>query len=128
MVLMGTLLVASLVAHGRLLRQQRLAGQRLDACRTLDVLMVGWWQEPEKFPVDEQGDAGDGWQWRTRLLTHPAAAAMGARAVRVELRPTGQEEPAASIEVLLPPVNQDANSTQPAEKGTPASHAPSATK
>jgi Tfp pilus assembly protein PilV len=128
MLLMGTLLVASLMAHGRLVRQQRLAEQRLDACHALDTLMVGWWQELEKFPIDEHGQAGSAWQWRTRLLTHPAAAAMGARAVRVELLPAGQSqvEPAASIELLLPPVKEDANAAPPPEKGTPASHAPTA--
>jgi hypothetical protein len=128
MLLMGTLVVTCLLAHGRLLRQQRLAEHRVEACRTLDLLMVGWWQDLEKFPIGEQGEAAAGWLWRTRLLPLPAAEAMGARAVRVELFPAGEKDPAVGIDVLLPPIKEDANAAPPPEKGTPASHAPSPTK
>lgn len=104
--LLGTLLVAILVARGQLAIQSRRAQDRLAACQMLDELMESWWPERDQFPRRSAGDVPghEGWRWQTRLVASNEASALVAETVAVELFAPGQTDtvPAARVEILLP--------------------------
>ena len=106
MVLLGTLLVAMLVAKGRLTIQAQRAENRLQACQVLDGLLEGWWPDRKALPRSDTGGVPErpGWRWRTQIVESQSADAMRAQVVAVEVfAPNTRDRlPAARVEILLP--------------------------
>ena len=104
--LLGCLLVAILVAHGRMTVQASRASLRVEACRIADRLLADWWLDTDQLPRDGSGAVAGhpGWTWRTQRLANDTAAALKADAVALSLFGPGQPAglPAARIELLVP--------------------------
>ena len=100
--LLGTLLVAILVAESRANRQAWAADRQMEACRAADELLHGWWAERKPPPAAGRGDVPgrDGWQWRTHTRPNPAAEQIGAQVVVLEVLRRGEAEPAVTLELL----------------------------
>lgn len=114
--LLGTVLAAILIAHGRLAVQTRKAQARIEACRVLEDLMDVWWSDPSTFPRQGRGTPADaaGWRWQAHRINRPAVQAMGAEVVRVEVFQSrlSQTDAAASVEVMLPIESSQEKNTQ----------------
>ena len=114
--ILGTLLVALLAGASRMQGQSVRADRRINACRTADGLLEGWWEKPDAFPRSSSGTTEAGWSWRTHVIENPQAAAMKGEVVAVEVFAPGQggesSSPAARVEVMLP--------ERPRENGTDA--------
>lgn len=85
--LVGTLLVAVLVAHRRAASQTRLAQRRLDAAAVLDALLAAR-RQPDAGELQlARGKApGDNpFHWRSTLRHEPSLDAFGAGILRIEL-------------------------------------------
>jgi len=104
--ILGTLLAAVVVGGARLTG----ARLRLEACRLADEMLSAWWAKREEFPRTGEGPVPghERWRWRTRLVEHPQAAALGAEVVALELfvseggdEAAGAAPPAARVELLL---------------------------
>ena len=89
LVILGTLLAGMVMAKARHTRQIALTRQRQDALRLADQLLSRWWASPAGVPVNARGiaDPDNLWTWETRLVNNPAIEDLGARVVRVEVRP-----------------------------------------
>src|SRR5688500_6139833 len=74
--LLGTLLVAVLLARGRYIRQAAIADRRLQAVAAADALLAQWHQDPRSLPRAASGDVpGDGqFTWRTRTVSNGSVA------------------------------------------------------
>jgi prepilin-type N-terminal cleavage/methylation domain-containing protein len=100
--LMATLLVAVLTIKAGLTGRRAAADRQLRAVAAADRLLTAWWANPATFPVARSGPvpADPSLAWSTRPLPNPAAARLGGRVVRLDIR-----DPAIvlSIDVLLPP-------------------------
>ena len=90
--LLGTLLVAMLMASGRLEADGARARLKSEACRMADQMLESWWQAPEKFPRTSEGAVpGDrGWRWRTRVVENEVAKTLKADMVALELFSQGR--------------------------------------
>lgn len=108
--LLGSLLVAMLVAMSRMEMQSRRAEDQVQACAVLDGLLEEWWQDRDNFPDGDSGEVPDhaGWWWRTRGVANPDARILHGRVIAVEVfsPQTGDSLPAARTEVLLPAVTE----------------------
>jgi type II secretory pathway pseudopilin PulG len=112
LVILGTLLVAVLVANSRLHRQRGRTAQRLEAVRVADRLLDGWWQKRDEFPRRDEGAvaadrSGRSWSWRTSVVENEDADALGCEVVALEVfavTETGRtpSDAACRVEVLLP--------------------------
>jgi len=112
--LLGTLLVAILLAKGRATLQQVRAERRLAAAAAADRLLTLWWKDLDRFPRHGQGyvDGRDGFTWRTRVLTYRSIKPVTVQVVRVDLFERDDDDAAreqqqqhaalVSVEVLLP--------------------------
>ena len=103
--IMGSLVVALLVATSRLKAQDACAEYRLEACRVADGLLSGWWARKEEFPRTGSGIVeGGSWSWRTRLVPNRAAKEIGAQVVALEVFPGRSDggDPVVRVEVVLP--------------------------
>lgn len=104
--LVGTLLVAVLVAHRRAITQTRLAQRRLDAVETLDRLLIArQGPDAEEYQMARGKAPGEGpFYWRSSMRDEPALADLGAGVLRIELYdPAFKEgETLASVELLAP--------------------------
>ena len=103
--LMATVLVAILLAAGRMKAQSRGAAMREEGCLIADGLLRAWWPDRHKLPRDARGAVGGkaGWHWRTRRVASEEAAALGGEIVALEVfAPGGSGEPAARVEIVLP--------------------------
>jgi len=104
--LLGTLLVAILMAQSRLHRQSVRADSRLEACRVADKVLEGWW--PKRATLSRSGtgaiEGQKNWTWRTRPRDDEAAKAMNMQVVVLEILAANSPElgPAVSLEILLP--------------------------
>jgi len=118
--LLGTLLVAILVARGRLTAQNRLADERIEACAVLDELVADWWDKRADEPIPRNAGGvvpgRNAWQWRTRIVADREANGLGGEIVRVELFADSRTAltPAAAVDLLLPTENEkDAKEERP---------------
>jgi prepilin-type N-terminal cleavage/methylation domain-containing protein len=99
--LMAALLVTTLTIKSGLTRRRAAADRQLRAVAVADQLLAGWWRDPATFPVGRSGPAEGTLGWSTRELPNAAAARLGGRVVRVDLRDAGAV--VLSVDVLLPP-------------------------
>ncbi|MEM1068735.1 MAG: hypothetical protein AAGG48_03265 [Planctomycetota bacterium] len=80
LVLMATVLVASLMALAAQRRQYRQANHQLIAVGIADEIMNQFQSDPDGMPASGQGFIAGrtGWMWRTRVIgmTSPAGVAM----------------------------------------------------
>src|SRR4051812_22873145 len=85
--MLGTLLVAVLLARAAYVRQAAAADRRLQAIAAADALLAAWHRDPASLPRGGSGVvAGDGqFSWRTRAVANPDAAALGAETLRLEV-------------------------------------------
>lgn len=104
--LVGTLLVAVLVAHRRAITQTRLAQRRLDAVETLDQLLTArQGPDAEDYQLARGKAPGENpFHWRSTMRDEPSLADLGAGVLRIELYdPAFKEgETLASVELLAP--------------------------
>lgn len=107
--LLGTLLVAILLARGEFAQQNRRARQTLEACRVLDVLMERWRVDAEGMPPAAAAPLAGrpGWSWRTRTESRSDAAILGAEVVIVEIFTSDSRDPVVAVEILTPIPEQD---------------------
>ena len=104
--LVGTLLVAVLVAHRRAITQTRLAQRRLDAVEVLEALLIArQGPEAEEYQLARGKAPGSNpFLWRSMLRDEAALIELGASVLRIELYdPAFKEgETLASVELLAP--------------------------
>lgn len=122
--LLGSLLVAVLIASSRLQVQRARSEARLAACGVADGLLEGWWEERDEFPRRAEGPVPgrDGWRWRTEVVENGAAADLGGEVVALEVFAPGGSpgpaeggqplEPAVRVELVLPEA-EDASKAGP---------------
>lgn len=104
--LVGTLLVAVLVAHRRASEQTRLAHRRLAAVAALDQLLIAR-EQPDADELQLARGKAPGnnpFSWRSTLRDEPAVADWGAAVLRIELYDPEFEEgqTLAAVELLAP--------------------------
>jgi type II secretory pathway pseudopilin PulG len=105
--LLGTLLVAVLLAKAKFTRQAATADRKLQAVAAADELLTVWRQDPNALPRDGSGPvAGDRQlSWRTRTVANREVAALGAQTVRLEVlddRAAGAV--LATVEIVVEPL------------------------
>jgi len=142
--LLGTVLVAMLMARAGYMRQTARANCRLEAVAAADALLTAWHRDPAILRPGSGGPvAGDSQlAWRTRLVPSAEADVLGARVVRLEVvdeRSAASPAPVlATVEFLVEPENHGPPTTTPAaspggqgtgqqgkQGGTGKTHAPS---
>ncbi len=107
--LLGSVLVAMLVARAGYMRQTARANRRLQAVAAADALLTAWHREPATLHPGAGGTvAGDGrLAWRTSLVPSAEADGLGARVVRLEVldeRSAASPPPVlATVEFLVEP-------------------------
>ena len=103
--ILGTLLVALLVARDRYSLQWVRAQRRVEMTHAADTLLSAWWASADKFPRSASGDvdaAGTFW-WRTGVAFNPAVSQLGAETVQLQV--FDRRDPAAppvTVDVVLP--------------------------
>ncbi len=109
LLLVGTLLVAVLMAHRRSAHQTRTAEQRLAAIAALDDLLMLRANPSQDAAGEEQLPAGkipgsNPFQWRTAERHDSAAELLGAVILRMEVFDPNYEQGVtlASVELLVP--------------------------
>jgi prepilin-type N-terminal cleavage/methylation domain-containing protein len=108
--ILGGVLVGIVLARAKLARQTAMARQLSQAVRLSDDLIASWWARPEGVPVGADGVLGaeEAWVWATSPVANPAIERLGARVVRLEVRPrrepsgTGRAAPIV-VDLVLPP-------------------------
>lgn len=105
--LVGSLLVAVLVARGRAAAQWKRAERRAAAVRVADRLLCHWWRDVAALPAPATGDVEDapGFTWRTTVIPREAVERLGARVVRLEVSETTSPtdaSPLCQVEIVLP--------------------------
>jgi hypothetical protein len=110
LVVLGTVLASVVVARGRFLRQRALADRQLRATEAVDQLISNWTGGGTSFDSVPRAASGalpgvEGCRWRTLERRDPAAIALGARVVRIEVwdrdPDAGGRSPVASLELLV---------------------------
>ncbi len=108
--LLGTLLVALVLARSRLLEQNALAQKKMDAAAVAERLLASWWTSGEPMPREERGEA-DGHRWQTRVVSNDALRACDGEILRLELlaqTPALSGDPLVAVEIALPRPEADA--------------------
>jgi len=108
--ILGTILVGVVMAKSRHTRQLAATGRLDAAVRAADELIAAWWASPNGVPVDQSGELGTegSLTWRTRVVANKEIEALGARVVRVEVRPRAiaaweaTDRSAVEVDLVLP--------------------------
>ena len=102
--ILGTLLVATLVARGDHARQWRHAQDRLLAIERANDQLATWWRERDKLPYSGSGtlDAEAGLTWRTSIIDNRQATDLGFQVVRFEVLNT-RRIVLTQVDLYLPP-------------------------
>lgn len=104
--LLGTLLVAILLAKSEHQRQHRQAQRTLQAVRAADALLTEWWIEPGTLPRHGEGPVPEqpALRWRTAQRQPRVLEAAQVHIVRLEILRAAQPQaaPLLSVEVLVP--------------------------
>jgi type II secretory pathway pseudopilin PulG len=105
--ILGTLLVAVLLAEARCRRQSAGARGRLAACRAAEAMLQQWWDDPRTFPRAGQGEVkgNEPFLWKTSVVENEQAERLGAQVVRLEVFQqdgSSMEKPAVTVDVVLP--------------------------
>ncbi|MEM9109977.1 MAG: hypothetical protein AAGC72_08125 [Planctomycetota bacterium] len=126
--ILGTLLVASILAKGRLTRQSTEALVRLDAAHAADQLMQDWWDSPEGMPRNGRGtlDSDTRFQWRTesRPVVDDLAARLGQPAVKSRQHGSNQgfyRDTPPSYEIIRLEISPVSQRDDPSDSGVLAS-------
>jgi prepilin-type N-terminal cleavage/methylation domain-containing protein len=108
--ILGTILVAVVLARSRLTRQLALVDLKTSAVAAADDLIAAWWASPAGFPIDREGvvPGDERLLWRTMVVRNDMMEALGAVVVRLEMRP-------ASAAVALAMMNGEAGSAAAAK-------------
>ena len=111
--LLGSVLVAMLLARAGYMRQAARANRRLEAVAAADALLAAWHRDPAILHPGSGGTvAGEGQlAWRTRLVPSAEADSLGARVVRLEMlderSATSPPPVLATVEFLVEPENHE---------------------
>ncbi len=123
--ILGTVLVALVIAKSRHTRQTVRAERARVAVRAADELIANWWMDDQQVPIGKQGRFEDtpSIRWRTRLVSNQSVNQLDARVVRVEILHTDERfEPTTSVlfnvDLVLPepekePVSVEVNGERP---------------
>ncbi|MCS7465531.1 type II secretion system GspH family protein [Stieleria sp. ICT_E10.1] len=89
--LMGSVLVASLLAFSRHRKQLSMAEKRLDATRVADQLVHGLSAQQGGLPIGARGAVAgkDDWVWQTSLVGRTSLATVEMQVVRFEIMELG---------------------------------------
>lgn len=115
LVLLATLLVGSLMAHGRHVRQVKRAKLRLEAVQGADRLLTEWFREVERVPKSSRGPiAGSpALAWRTESIPDVNTEPLAVEVVRLTVTAMDAgpaDPPLTHVDVLVPrPAAQDAS-------------------
>lgn len=110
--ILGSLLVALLLARGRCQRQWDLANRRLEAIAAAEALLAQWWQDPALLPRSAAGTLAEPstLAWRTQAVANGPVESLGAAVVRLEiLDRQSRAAVLASVEVVVPGEQSNAN-------------------
>lgn len=104
--ILGSVLVAVVMARGRYLDQSVAARHKAEAVRVADALLTQWWDDIEQLPRAESGDV-DGFRWETQTRQPEALIELEAEVLRLSLFQLeaigdGSYEPILSVEVVVP--------------------------
>ncbi len=102
--LLTAVLVSLLTANTRAKRQAHNAELRITACEIADELLIAWQLDRANFPRAGSGPIADhpGWTWRTQTVFNAEASELDGEVVALEILPPDRNQPAASVEVVLP--------------------------
>lgn len=110
LLLVGTLLVAVMTGHRRLVQQARLAQERIAAVEALDELLASAEDSGVNPLVELHGKipGNNPYMWRTMLRDDTGAAQLGGVIVRIEVFDESKEGalPLAAVELLQPGDNR----------------------
>ncbi len=109
--LMGTLLVAILLAHGRHGRQIRSAQHRLAAIDAADRMLADWVRTPYTTFKRRRGTVpgNEGFTWQIGFRESPDTRSMGLRIMRLEIHDNNAQakgSPLATVDLLVPSPTQ----------------------
>ena len=102
--LLGTLLVASLVAGARMKAQNRQARDAMEGCKVAQDLLQTFWSKRDQFPRQGEGEVKDHapLRWRTKVVENIEADKMGGQVVQLDVfLPDHEQSPAATVQVVL---------------------------
>ena len=110
--ILGTILVGVVMSKSRHTRQLALAGRQMKAVRAADELISAWWAADRSVPINESGVANEDESlvWDTRVVENDPVGKLGARVVRVAIRPSrhmgpgpgGGEDALVTVDLVLP--------------------------
>ena len=110
--ILGVILVGVVLAKARHTHQLEQARQRCAAVDVADELITEWWTRAEGVPIGQSGivEGNTSLTWRTAEIDNTSIEALGARVVRVTLRPTrpanetdeSTDEPLVVVDLVLP--------------------------
>ncbi len=124
--ILGTILVAVVLARTRHARQIALTERKAAAVRAADELITGWWSDPFGPPID-QTDAvsfDPSLTWTTRLVDNEPVQDLGARVLRIEISETEPKtwqaasghEVLIAVELVIPDPQVEQRELEEAEK------------
>jgi len=124
--LLGSVLVALLLARSEHERQWHAGRQRAEAVRVADELLTDWWDNPGAIPREGRGeiDGHSGWTWRT-TTRQPSGDVFSREGAAVEVVAVTVRGPEASeqdgidgatvtVELLMPRPAQSEPDTEAA--------------
>lgn len=101
LVVLGTLMTGAMLAKSRYARQTALAERKLEAIRSVDDLLQGWWGEHPDVPQAGHGTlAGGAMTWQTRTQAIDKYRKITRLDVFDSPRRSG-DEPLVSVELLM---------------------------
>lgn len=122
--ILGSVLVAVVMARGRYLEQSVAARHKAEAVRVADGLLTQWWSDPERLPRSDSGEV-EGFRWETQSRQPEALADLQAEVLTLSLFPPDEAddaeaeyEPILDIEIVIPapPEAPEAPETPEAEE------------
>jgi type II secretory pathway pseudopilin PulG len=109
--ILGSALVAIVLASAKLTVQSRRAQDRIVACEIAEIQLRSWWRNPDTLQRNASGPVPgrEGWTWTTRTTVNPQADDMKGQTVVLEIRSPAARgsEPSAAVEIILPERNDD---------------------
>jgi len=131
--ILGTILVGIVLARSRHVRQLARSERQGDAVRATDEQLARWWTRPEGVPVDASGaiETDGSLTWQTHVVPSEPLEQLGARVVRVEVRPTATDpssptgadaEPLVTVDLVLP--DPDREEPTPTDRPTDEPQSP----
>ena len=120
--ILGVILVGVMLAKARHTHQLEMARQRCAAVDVADELIAGWWTSPEGVPVGKNGtvEGHTSLTWTIAEVDNAPMQALGARVMRVTLRPARHADAADALNVeplvvvdLVLPADHDTQSERP---------------